>query len=84
MSNRTKEEIAKDIKFVLEDKVAPAVAQHNGFINYLDFDMEFNTCFVPIVYSLAFKASFKVFSSSFCIVTPFKIQFKRLIDLLEF
>jgi Fe-S cluster biogenesis protein NfuA len=40
MSNRTKEEIAKDIKFVLEDKVAPAVAQHNGFINYLDFDME--------------------------------------------
>ena len=36
MSNRTKEEIAKDIKFVLEDKVAPAVAQHNGFINYLD------------------------------------------------
>ena len=37
---RSKEEIAKDIKFVLEDKVAPAVAQHNGFINYLDFDME--------------------------------------------
>ena len=40
MSNRTKEEIVKDIKFVLEDKVAPSVAQHNGFINFLDFDME--------------------------------------------
>mgnify|MGYP001043044596 FL=1 len=39
-SYRTKEEIAKDIKFILEDKVAPAVAQHGGFINYLDFDME--------------------------------------------
>ena len=39
-SYRTKEEIAKDIKFILEDKVAPSVAQHGGFINYLDFDME--------------------------------------------
>ena len=39
-SYRTKEEIAKDIKFILEDKVAPAVAQHGGFINYLDFDMD--------------------------------------------
>ena len=37
---RSKEEIAKDIKFILEDKVAPAVAQHGGFINYLDFDMD--------------------------------------------
>ena len=31
--SRSKEEIAKDIKFVLEDKVAPAVAQHGGFID---------------------------------------------------
>jgi len=37
---RSKEDIAKDIKFILEDKIAPAVAQHNGFINYLDFDMD--------------------------------------------
>jgi len=37
---RSKEDIAKDIKFILEDKIAPAVAQHNGFINYLDFDVE--------------------------------------------
>ena len=37
---RSKEEIAKDIKFILKDKVAPSVAQHGGFINYLDFDMD--------------------------------------------
>ena len=37
---RSKEDIAKDIKFILEDKIAPAVAQHGGFINYLDFDMD--------------------------------------------
>ena len=37
---RSKEDIAKDIKFILEDKVAPAVAQHGGKINYLDFDMD--------------------------------------------
>ena len=37
---RSKEEIAEDIKHILKDKVAPAVAQHGGFINYLDFDME--------------------------------------------
>ena len=36
--NRSKEEIVKDIKSILEDKVAPSVAQHNGFINYIDFD----------------------------------------------
>ena len=40
MSDRTRAEIVKDIKWVLQDKVAPAVAQHNGFINYLDFDTE--------------------------------------------
>jgi len=37
---RSKEEIAEDIKHILKDKVAPAVAQHGGFINYLDFDMD--------------------------------------------
>ena len=39
MSNieRTQEEIEKNIKFVLEDKVAPAVAQHNGKIEYISF-----------------------------------------------
>ena len=37
---RSKEEIAKDIKCILEDKVAPAVAQHGGFINYLDFGID--------------------------------------------
>ena len=37
---RSKEDIAKDIKFILEDKIAPAVAQHGGFINYLDFYMD--------------------------------------------
>jgi Fe-S cluster biogenesis protein NfuA len=40
MTDRTKEEIVKDIKTILDEKVAPAVAQHNGFINYLDFDKE--------------------------------------------
>ena len=38
----------------------------------LDFDMEFNTCFVPKVHSSAFRASFKVFSSIFCNNTPLK------------
>ena len=36
--DRNKEEIVKDIKSVLESKVAPSVAEHNGFINYMDFD----------------------------------------------
>ena len=36
--NRNKEEIVKDNKSVLESKVAPSVAEHNGFINYMDFD----------------------------------------------
>ena len=35
---RTKEEIIEAIKWVLKEKVAPAVAQHNGFINFLEFD----------------------------------------------
>tara|TARA_B100000745_G_scaffold288459_1_gene225903 strand:- start:252 stop:668 length:417 start_codon:yes stop_codon:yes gene_type:complete len=39
-ADRTKDEIIEAIKWVLKDKVAPAVAQHGGFINYMDFDME--------------------------------------------
>ena len=35
---RTKEQIIEAIKWVLKEKVAPAVAQHNGFINFLEFD----------------------------------------------
>ena len=35
MTKRSKEEIEKDIKWVLEEKVKPAVAQHNGVINFL-------------------------------------------------
>ena len=38
MTERTKEEIVKDIKQILEDKVKPAVAQHGGTINFLSFD----------------------------------------------
>ena len=38
MTDRTKEEIIKDIKWVLEDKVKPSVAQHNGVINFMSFD----------------------------------------------
>ena len=38
MTERTKEEIIKDIKSVLEDKVKPAVAQHGGTINFLSFE----------------------------------------------
>ena len=35
---RTNEEISKDIKMVLEDKVKPAVAQHGGTINFMSFE----------------------------------------------
>ena len=35
---RPQEEIIKDIKQILEDKVKPAVAQHGGKINFLSFD----------------------------------------------
>ena len=38
MTERTQEEIVKDIKWVLEDKVKPAVAQHNGVINFISFE----------------------------------------------
>jgi len=35
---RSQGEIIEDIKFVLEDKVAPSVAQHNGAINFISFN----------------------------------------------
>ena len=34
---RSQDEIVKDIKTVLEEKVAPSVAAHNGSINFIDF-----------------------------------------------
>ncbi len=34
---RTQDEIVKDIKFVLQDKVAPSVAAHNGSIGFINF-----------------------------------------------
>ena len=38
MTERTNEAIIKDIKWVLEDKIKPSVAQHNGVINFLSFE----------------------------------------------
>jgi len=38
--SRPKEEIITDIKKVLEDKVAPSVAAHNGTIEFISFDEE--------------------------------------------
>ena len=37
---RTQDEITKDIKTVLEEKVAPSVAAHNGAIGFIDFTMD--------------------------------------------
>jgi Fe-S cluster biogenesis protein NfuA len=37
-NDRTEEEIVKNIKFILEDKVAPSVAAHNGKIEYISYD----------------------------------------------
>ena len=34
---RTQNEIVEDIKSVLEEKVAPSVAAHNGSIGFIDF-----------------------------------------------
>ena len=36
--DRTKEEIIKEIKWVLEAKVKLSVAQHNGVINFMSYD----------------------------------------------
>ena len=37
---REHDEIVKDIKSVLEEKVAPSVAAHNGAIGFIDFAMD--------------------------------------------
>jgi len=37
---REHNEIVKDIKSVLEEKVAPSVAAHNGAIGFIDFAMD--------------------------------------------
>ena len=37
-SYETKEEVIKNIKWVLEEKVGPSVAQHNGKIEFISFD----------------------------------------------
>jgi len=37
---RTKEEILKQIEEVMEEYVAPNVAQHGGQVNVIDFDIE--------------------------------------------
>jgi len=34
---RSQGEIIEDIKYILEEKVAPSVAQHNGAIGFIDF-----------------------------------------------
>ena len=35
---RSTEDIIANIKFILEDKVAPSVAAHNGIINFISYD----------------------------------------------
>ena len=37
---REHDEIVKDIKTVLEEKVAPSVAAHNGAIGFIDFALD--------------------------------------------
>ena len=37
---RTQDEITKDIKTILEEKVAPSVAAHNGAIGFINFAMD--------------------------------------------
>ena len=37
---RQHDEIVKDIKSILEEKVAPSVAAHNGAIGFIDFAMD--------------------------------------------
>lgn len=38
MTERTQEQIENEIKQVLENYVAPAVAQHGGFVNFASFN----------------------------------------------
>ena len=37
---RTEDEIVKDIKTILEEKIAPSVAAHNGAIGFINFAMD--------------------------------------------
>jgi len=37
IENRTEEEIIENIKHILDEKVAPSVAAHNGKINFISF-----------------------------------------------
>ena len=37
---REHDEIVKDIKSILEEKVAPSVAAHNGSIGFIDFALD--------------------------------------------
>ena len=37
---RAQDEIIKDIKTILEEKVAPSVAAHNGAIGFINFAMD--------------------------------------------
>ena len=37
---REYDQIVKDIKSILEEKVAPSVAAHNGAISFIDFTMD--------------------------------------------
>ena len=36
--SRTDEEIITEVKKLLEEKVAPAVAHHGGFVNFVSYD----------------------------------------------
>ena len=40
MNDRTKEEIVKNIDYIIDQYVQPAVEQHGGYIKLEDFDME--------------------------------------------
>ena len=40
---RGHDEIVKDIKTILEEKIAPSVAAHNGAISFIDFAMDTGT-----------------------------------------
>ena len=37
MTDRTNEEIIENIKHILDEKVAPSVAAHNGKINFISY-----------------------------------------------
>ena len=37
---RSQDEIVENIKSILEEKVAPSVAAHNGVISFIDFAMD--------------------------------------------